>query len=140
MKEPAFRAVHPFQVFKSVNDDIELERTILRMSSLDNPLSHSFSLPRSKQTDNSAVDSEQRMSQEIDSLVDYITDKIIIPMIEPVFRLSLIWDYMILALMYVEKAVTTLENSVEKLSIEPRQLRKAVIWGGAIVMICSLVK
>ena len=80
------------------------------------------------------------MSQEIDSLVDYITDKIIIPMIEPVFRLSLIWDYMILALMYVEKAVTTLENSVEKLSIEPRQLRKAVIGGGAIVMICSLVK
>ena len=121
------------------NWNVQSSNTLDDVSSIDNQLSHSFSLPRSKQTANS-VDSEQRMSQEIDSLVDYITDKIIIPMIEPVFRLSLIWDYMILALMYVEKAVTTLENSVEKLSIEPRQLRKAVIGAGAIVMICSLVK
>ena len=77
------------------------------------------------------------MSQEIDSLVDYITDKIIIPIIEPVFHLSLIWDYMVLVLMYAEKAVAMLEHSVEKLSIDPRQLRKAVIGAGAIVVICS---
>ena len=97
-----------------------------------------FSKPRSKSMSQQEVnDSLQDVAKEVDEVVDYIADKIIIPIIEPFFRLSLIWDYMFLALMFLEQAVAIVEQSVENLSIDPRQLRKVILGACAIVVICN---
>ena len=93
-----------------------------------------FSKPRSKSMSQQEVNDSL---QDVDEVVDYIADKIIIPIIEPFFRLSLIWDYMFLALMFLEQAVAIVEQSVENLSIDPRQLRKVILGACAIVVICN---